>query len=232
MRKNINPVRNYRATGKYKDVSNGVKLVIFDLDGTLVDAYEAIIKSVNLTLKKMGYPQAPALRIRKAVGWGDRLLLGAFIDAKDIGPGLVIYRKHHRIALKKYSRLLTNARDLLRELAEGGFKIAIASNRPTEFTGIILSHLKIRKYFDYVLCADKLPKGKPHPEILLRIMKRLKVKPPEAIYVGDMVIDVQTARNAGVKSIAVCGGSSSLEEIKKARPFKIIKNLAFFKEIL
>ena len=223
-----------------------IKLVIFDLDGTLVDAYEAITKSVNFTLKKIGYKEAPASRIRQAVGWGDRRLLGAFIEDKyfnlssiegkvypsGLDSALVIYRRHHRRALEKYSKLLPGAKELLEYLKPRDFKTAIASNRPTEFTRIILRCLSLRKYFDYVLCADKLPEGKPNPEILFRIMQRLKVKPGQVVYVGDMTIDVETARNAGVLSIAVGGGSSSLAEIKKAKPFKIIKSLAFLMKLL
>ena len=208
------------------------KLVIFDLDGTLVDAYQAIIKSVNFTLKAFGYREALPFRIRKSVGWGDRRLLAAFIDEKDIEKALVVYRSHHRVSLKGHTRLLPFAQGLLNYLAHNGFKMAIASNRPTEFTHIILNHLKLKKYFDYVLCADKLPQGKPHPEILQRIIKKIAVRPSQVIYVGDMALDVRTAHNAGVKPIAVCGGSSTLAEIKKARPFKLIKSLAFLKKYL
>lgn len=208
-----------------------VKLVIFDLDGTLTDAYEAINKSVNFTLRKLGYQKVSSARIRKAVGWGDEKLLFAFIDAKDINSALAIYRKHHRWSLERYSYLLPYAKELLNRLAERGLMIAIASNRPTEFTNIVLKHLKIKKYFDYVLCADKLRRGKPHPEILLNIIKKLKVSHSEVVYVGDMVIDVETAHKAGVKAIAVSGGSSSIKQIKKAKPFKIIKSLASLETI-
>lgn len=207
-----------------------VKLAIFDLDGTLVNAYEAIIKSVNFTLNKLGYRIISTSRIRKAVGWGDKLLLLAFVDAKDLDSALAVYRKHHKWSLKKYSRLLPYTKELLSHLADKGIKIAIASNRPTEFTEIILKHLKIKKYFDYVLCADKLRQGKPHPQIILNIIKKLKVDPSEVIYVGDMVIDVNTAHKAGVRVIAVSGGSSSIAEIKKAKPYKIVKSLAFLKK--
>lgn len=209
-----------------------IKLVIFDLDGTLVDAYEAIIKSVNFTLKRMGYAEAAPQRIRRAVGWGDRRLIGAFVRQEDIEAALVIYRKHHRWTLKRYSRLLPFAKAILTYLSAYGFKLAIASNRPTEFTRIILHRLKIKKYFDYVLCADTLAQGKPHPEILLKIMKRFTISPSETLYVGDMAVDAQTAHNAKVKITAVPTGSSNLSEIKKARPFKIIKNLAFLKKLL
>ncbi|OGX25431.1 MAG: hypothetical protein A3J51_04400 [Omnitrophica WOR_2 bacterium RIFCSPHIGHO2_02_FULL_45_21] len=213
-------------------MGNNIKLVIFDLDGTLVDAYEAIIKSVNFTLGKMSYPEASGLMIRRAVGWGDKKLLGFFVKEEDIESALVVYRRHHRLSLKSSTKLLPYADEILQYLTENGFKIAIASNRPTEFTDIILSHFKIKKYFNYVLCADKLARGKPHPEILLKIIKKLKVRPSEVVYVGDMAIDVQTAQAAGVRGIAVSGGSSSLAQLKKARPFKILKSLAFLKKFL
>src|SRR3989338_3766603 len=203
-----------------------IKLVIFDLDGTLADAYEAISKSVNFTLQKLGCPKASYLKIRKAVGWGDRRLLAAFIPEKDMDAALSIYRRHHRISLKKYSRLMPYSKGVLEYLRGNNIKAAIASNRPTEFTKILLNSLGIKGCFDYILCADKLTEGKPNPEILLKILRELKINSPQALFVGDMVIDVETGHNAGVKAIAVLGGSSTLAEIKKARPFKIIKSLA------
>jgi len=208
------------------------KLVIFDLDGTLVDAYKAITDSVNFTLRKIGRKEASSAAIRKAVGWGDKNLLRVFVDAGPAQEAVRIYRKHHKSSLRRRCRLLPFSLSLLRYLSDSGIKIAIASNRPTLFTGIILKHLKIKKYFDYVLCADKLPQGKPHPEILLRIIKKLSISPGEVVYVGDMVVDIQAARNAGIKAVAVLGGSSSLAEIKKVRPFKIIRNLASLKKYL
>lgn len=210
----------------------GIKLVIFDLDGTLVNAYRAISESVNFTLNKMGYKSVSALRIRRAVGWGDKQLLAAFMPNEKLKTILSIYRGHHKLSLRRYARLLPEAAAALRFISGNNIKIAIASNRPTAFTNIILKRLDIRKYFDYVLCADKLLKGKPDPQILFRIMRRLKACPKETLYVGDMVIDVETAHKAGIKAIAVKGGSSPLSEIKKARPFKIIKGLGFFKKHL
>ena len=209
-----------------------VELIIFDLDGTLVNAYKAIIKSVNFTLLKLGYTKQTDSNILRAVGWGDKKLVGAFTAPKDVKRALAIYRRHHRATLKEYSRLLPFARGILVYLLRRGYKLAVASNRPTEFTNIILRRLKIKKYFDYVLCADKLSRGKPHPQILLNIMNKLRTGKDETIYVGDMAIDVVAAHNAGVKAMVVRGGLSTLKEIKKARPFKLIKNLASLRNYL
>ena len=78
-----------------------IKLVIFDLDGTLVDAYPAIIKSFNYAMQKLGYPAQDGLIIRRAVGHGDGGLLRPFVRRQDIKPALRIYRRHHKIALVK-----------------------------------------------------------------------------------------------------------------------------------
>lgn len=202
-----------------------IRLVIFDLDGTLVDAHEAIIRSVNYTLGRLGLLQQRPGIILKSVGWGDRKLIGDFISG-DIDMALAIYRRHHKKSLKKYARLLPFTTEILSFLKSRGFKLAIASNRPAVTTRVILNNLKIAKYFDYSLCADKLPRGKPDPEILLRILKALRVEKDEALYVGDMVIDIQAGHRAGIRVIVVRGGLAVLKEIKKARPFMILKNLA------
>jgi len=209
-----------------------IKLVIFDLDGTLIDAYPAIIKSFNFVMKKMDYPTQDARVIRRSVGWGDDRLLEPFIDLRDLKKALLLYRHHHRRALLKYSRLLPGAKTVLGYLKAKGYSLAIASNRPTLFSRILIRHLKIDKYFDYVLCADRLRHIKPHPEILNKIMHRSHIQPAQTVYVADMNIDARAARSAKVKSIIVTTGSSTLQEIKKQKPYLIIEHLRGILNIL
>jgi HAD superfamily hydrolase (TIGR01549 family) len=208
-----------------------VKLIAFDLDGTLVDAYAAITRTFNYVMKSVGYPPQDALTIRRAVGLGDKQLLAAFVEKKDLDKALVLYRKHHAVDLKRYAKLLPGARRVLSLLKKKGYRLAVASNRPTRFSQIIIRHLDIKKYFNYVLCADKIKRGKPSPIILRRIMRKLGVTAAQTVYVGDMAIDAQTGRNAGVKTIIVTGGSSRLSEIKKEQPWRIISGIASFAEL-
>ncbi|MDD5348185.1 MAG: HAD family hydrolase [Candidatus Omnitrophica bacterium] len=201
------------------------KLVIFDLDGTLVNAYAAIAGSFNFTMRKIGRPlQRPAV-IRAAVGWGDRNLLRPFVKPQNLDRALAIYRRHHAASLVRYSRLYAGAKRLLTWLKKNGYKLAVASNRPTRFSRILMRHLGIAGYFDYCLCADKLDKGKPHPLMLRRIMQRLAVLPEETLYVGDMVIDARAGRRARVKTAIVTTGSSSRTEIARLKPWRIIGSL-------
>jgi phosphoglycolate phosphatase len=203
----------------------GIKLIIFDLDGTLVDAYQAIIRSFNFAMQKLNYPKQDDLTIRRAVGWGDERLLKPFINLNDLKKALFLYRRHHKRTLVQYSRLFPGTEPVLRCLKNKGYKFAIASNRPTQFSRILIRHLGLSKYFGYVLCADKLKYGKPHPEILNKIMRRFSVRPTQALYVGDMAIDAEVAKRAKVKSVIVTTGSSTPFEVKKEKPYRVIRNI-------
>ncbi len=209
-----------------------IKLVIFDLDGTLVDAYEAITRSFNYTMKKHGYPPQNPLVIRRAVGWGDRNLLKPFVKKCDLDNALSVYRRHHRLSLLRYSRLIKGARRILDYLKRKNYQLAVASNRPTPFSRLILRHLKLDRYFAHILCADKLRTGKPHPEILQRIMHRLNIRPQETVYVGDMPIDAKAARRAAIKAVIVTGGSGIKNEIRAEKPYLVIRNILALEDVL
>ena len=211
---------------------DNIKLVIFDIDGTLVDAYSAIEKSVNYAMKRMGYPLRDYMTIRRVVGGGDEKLLEQFVNTKDLKKALFLYRRHHKIALPKYSILMPNVRRVLRYLKGKNYKLAIASNRPTKFAQILIHHLNMAQYFNYVLCADKLRFNKPNPEILLKIMQKLHVKRTQTLYVGDMTTDAQAGKRAGVKTIIVTTGSSTISEIKKVNPQRVIHNLSTLLKVL
>lgn len=209
-----------------------IRLIIFDLDGTLVNAYPAIISSLNFTLRRLNYPPQNNLVIRRAVGWGDANLLRPFVNLKDLEKALVIYRRHHKTALLKGARLFPNVERLLRNLKDKGYKLAVASNRPTHFSLILIRHLGLKRYFDYILCADRLKHIKPHPEILNKIRQRFHLQAAQILYVGDMTIDAKAAKRAGIKAIMVTTGSSTKKEIEKEKPYRIIRKVADLSKIL
>jgi len=209
-----------------------IKLIIFDLDGTLVDAYPAITRSFNYAMCKLGLKPQSASLVRRLVGRGDANLLKPYVAKKDLLRAVRLYRNHHQRSLLKHSRLYPYAGFLLRRLKQKGYKLAVASNRPSKFSLILLRHLGIYGFFDGVLCADQCKHGKPYPEMLNRIIKRFAFKKSQVLYVGDMAIDAQTARRAKVKAVMVTGGSSSRLEIKREQPFKIIPAINRLTELL
>ena len=197
-----------------------------------MDAYEAIFRSFNYTMQRLGYPEQDERTIRRAVGWGDSNLLKPFVKPKDLTSALAIYRRHHATSLRKATRLFPGVKGLLAALKKNGFRLAVASNRPTRFSLIALSALGIRGSFDMVLCGDKVKRGKPHPDILKKIMARFRAGPKETVYAGDMAIDVRAANRAGVWPVAVTTGSSTLFELKNERPFAVIRRIRDLPKVL
>jgi phosphoglycolate phosphatase len=143
-----------------------------------------------------------------------------------------IYRQHHVRALKSGTAWLPGAGALLRMLKEKGYKLAIASNRPTRFTHIILKHLKGDALFDHILCGDRVEKPKPAAEILEKTLAKFSLKPEAAVYVGDMTIDIETGRAAGVRTVAVATGSNTKEELAALRPAAVIDRISQLMDVL
>jgi phosphoglycolate phosphatase len=210
----------------------GIKLVIFDLDGTLVDAYPAIISSFNYAMQILGYPSQNKLVIRRSVGWGDRNLLRPFVKARDLCQALIIYRRDHRKTLVRKSRLFPASRKVLAYLSSKGYKLAVASNRPTQFSMILIRHLGLDRYLDYVLCADKLKYMKPHPLILRKVMAKFSVRPRDTLYIGDMIIDAKAGRRSRARTVIVTTGSNTRREVSKEKPYRVISNIAGLLRIL
>ncbi len=209
-----------------------IQLVIFDLDGTLVDAYQAVASSMNYTLDAIGCPLADDATIKRTVGWGIRHLVATFSGEENVDKALSIYRQHHARALKSGTTCLPGAKKLIEQLKAQGYKLAIASNRPARFTHIILKHLRIQPFFDHVVCGDEVKHPKPAPDMLTQILTKYSLDPSEALYVGDMTIDVQAGQAAGIKTAAVITGSSDREEIIRLKPLRIMDHILDVADIL
>ncbi|MDP8259886.1 MAG: HAD family hydrolase [Candidatus Gygaella obscura] len=204
---------------------NEKHLFIFDLDGTLVNAYRAVHKSLNYTRTRFGLSEVSYYDAKIKLGRGQNRFIDTFFPGMDKEVVLNTYRSHHRKALIEYARLRSNAKQLLRMLKLRGKTVAIASNRPFNFTKFIAEYLGIKKYIDYILCADQVGHLKPDPTILYMILKKLKIKKEQALYIGDMLIDYQTARSAGLDFIFIRGGSSESKQAKRIKCIKKVNNL-------
>ena len=202
-----------------------IKLVIFDLDGTLVDAYKAITDSLNFVLGRAGGDSVDGEAVKRTVGWGDTHLIKQYVPQQEVDKAISAYRQHHARSLESGTVFTPGAKHLLDELKSKGYKLAVASNRAMQYTFIILKHLQIQNTFDHILCGDMVTNPKPAPDMLNQILKHFKLVPDEAVYVGDMIIDVEAGHRAGIRTIAVLNGSSTKEEISHLEPFKITDNV-------
>jgi phosphoglycolate phosphatase len=191
------------------------KLFIFDLDGTLIDAYKAISVSLNFCREEFGYAHIDFETIKNNIGHGDKNFVAEFFPKKQVAAALAMYRAHHKHALKKYAWLKPRARMTLYNLKRRKKLLAIASNRPAAYTDIVVKALDIKKYFDFIICADEINSLKPLPKILFKVLKKLDTKVADAVYAGDMNVDMETARRAKMDAVFVVGGSSTIQEVKQ-----------------
>lgn len=183
-------------------------------------------------MKRLNRPQKDARTIRRAVGWGIVGLLKPFVGIQQLPRALNIYRRHHAPLVCRKVSFLPGVKTLLKKLKKEGFLLAVATNRPTKFSYIILDQLKAREYFDTILCGDKMKNLKPAPDIIRQVLKTLGLEPEEAIYVGDMTVDIQAGRRAGVEAVAVTTGSHERKELLTQQPLKVVNGAKAFYDFI
>jgi phosphoglycolate phosphatase len=202
------------------------RAVLFDLDGTLIDSYPAIAASVNHVRALRGLPPLPVADVTRHVGRGPAHLLRQTVGDGDVEACVAAYRQHHPSVLRDMTRLLPGAGEVLRSLHSGGRLLGICSNKPVAFTRELVAHLGLAGWLDVVLGPEDTGRLKPAPEILLLALSRLGVPPGEALYVGDMTVDIETGRAAGVPVWVVATGSDTADALDAARPDRRLGGLA------
>jgi phosphoglycolate phosphatase len=199
-----------------------VSLIIFDLDGTLVNTLEDITASVNFTLGRLGRPPVPMDRVRQYVGDGLTALLSRSLGghAELLDEAVGTYTVHHSRNLAVRSRLYPEVRETLDRFRS--IPLAVISNKTEEFVRPLLDGLGIAGLFRMVLGADAGLPLKPAPDSILHIMAALKVPRERTVMVGDGTTDMHAGRAAGVTTCAVTWGFRSEEELRSAAPDHII----------
>ena len=199
--------------------------VLFDLDGTLADSYAAIASSVNHVRAERGMPALSIDEVKRHVGRGPEYLLTHTAPDGRLADDLACYRAHHPSVMLSMTRLLPGAALLLAALHRLGKKIGLCSNKPRAFSQQLLQHFEVSAYFDVVLGPEDVPLPKPAPDMLLRAIQRLGLPSEQTLYVGDMTIDIQTARSAGVHVWAVATGSEDRRALEDAKPDRLLADL-------
>jgi len=204
----------------------GVRALVFDFDGTLADAYSGIAASVNHVRGLHGLPALSDEQVKLFVGRGVEWLLENTVPGCDIPFEVNRYREHHPSVMVQGTHLLPGAGELLSAARRAGVKTAVCSNKRRAFTVELLRHLGIADRIDAVLGPDDVPRPKPAPDMLLAALQRLGVRADETIYIGDMVVDVQAARAAGIRVFGVATGSQHRADLAAAAPDRMMNSLA------
>lgn len=202
------------------------RYAIFDLDGTLVDSYSAIHESLNAVLLAFSRPAISLERCRRMVGHGLEVLIAGAVGRENVAEGVHIFRERYRVVGPERTSLLHGADEVTAELRLRGVPLAIASNKPTVFSRQLLDALGLLDRFVEITGPDLGFAAKPAPGMVLRLLEDLGAPAAECLFVGDMPVDVETARAAGLKVAVLPTGSSTREELEQTRPDYLLTKLA------
>ncbi len=195
-----------------------VELLIFDLDGTLIESKWDIAKSVNLTLAELGLPERPLEEIFGFVGDGVKKLLrlavgeGSRISFED---ALKVFRSQYLAHCLDRTTFFPGIEPMLRHFAHK--QKAVATNKSIEYTRVIVNGLGAQ-HFTYLVGGDNGFGLKPEPDMLLHIMEQLNVSKDQAVLVGDSTNDINGGHNAGIRVCAVGYGMGNRDKMTACKP--------------
>jgi phosphoglycolate phosphatase len=200
-------------------------LVVFDLDGTLVDGYAGISDALEYAMRGMGLlPPVPGA-VRGMVGEGLERLLEKAVGPDRAAEGVGLFRERYEHVAVELTEMMPDVRDVLEALESAGWRMIVTSNKPSRFSKMILDAKGISRFFQRVEGPDAQAPPKPDPAMLNRALLALGIPPSEAVVVGDMEIDARFARAAGCRAALVPGGSGTPEELARAGADVVLENL-------
>jgi phosphoglycolate phosphatase len=185
-------------------------LLIFDLDGTLIDSRLDLANSVNATRDHLGLPTISNETVYSYVGNGVPVLikraLGEGASEQDLIVAQQFFLDYYRKHMLDFTRLYPGTSDALAKLSAAGMQLAVLTNKPVRFSQAIVEGLGVRPYFLHVYGGNSFEQKKPHPMGIETLMAECQVERTKTVMIGDSSVDVLTARNADVRAWGVSYG--------------------------
>lgn len=186
-------------------------LVVFDLDGTLIDSAPDMHSAVNLMLADLGCPPLSLADIRTMVGDGASALIARALAARqcvsvDSGKALADFLRHYETNPTEATRIFPAVPETLERLQASGLTLAVCTNKPGRLTTLILERLGLSRFFTRVVAGDSLPYKKPDPRALMEVLNGFGTAPEAALLVGDSEVDAATGQAAKVPFILMTYG--------------------------
>ena len=201
-------------------------MLVFDLDGTLVDSKRDLALSVNAMRKEMGLAPLALELVSSCVGHGVTLLvrrsLGSQATDENVEKGLAFFLDYYRQHMLDNTTPYPGVSEALEKLK--GRKMAVLTNKPVNFSREMISRLGFAPYFSYVYGGNSFPQKKPDPAGLRKLMEDLQVSARETVMVGDSDTDILTGKNAGVLTCGVTYGFGA-QTLENVSPDLIIDDM-------
>ncbi len=189
-----------------------INLVIFDLDGTLIDSRLDLVHSVNAALRHIGRPELPDDVIASYVGDGAPILIqralgGVAVDEVVVRQGLQFFLSYYREHKLDHTTVYAGVKEALTVVQQTSNgtrrKMAVLSNKPVVPSRLIVEALGLGPFFTQIYGGNSFATKKPDPEGARKLLDENGVRPEEAVIVGDSHVDVETGRNAGLWTVGV-----------------------------
>lgn len=206
-----------------------MKLIVFDLDGTLINSLEDLADSANHVLTQHGFPTHPVDAYRYFVGDGVRKLIERILPMEQrnemqIEQCRLEFVEYYKIHMEDKTAVYEGITDLLKALREREMKIAVATNKVHVAVKPLMEKYFPEVQFDSMIGQREGVPVKPNPQIMYDILKETGCEPSEALHVGDTATDMQLAHNAGITPVGVLWGYRPLEELQEAGARYIIEH--------
>lgn len=213
----------------------GIRTVLFDLDGTLIDSKELILSSYRHTMRRHRGESPPDSEWLATMGTPLLSQLRAFArDEREAREMMATYVEHNHRLHDRMVRPYAGIRQALSRLSEGGFRLGIVTSKRREGTEMGLRACGLREsWFSVIVTADDVTRHKPDPDPVLAALEGLGMeRAGEAVYVGDSVHDMRAGRAAGVRTAAALWGPYSREELSPASPDVWLEEVEELTELL
>jgi len=198
---------------------DNIKLIIFDLDGTLIDSLDDLTDATNHMLVSLGRKPVGRDQVRGYVGQGARRLAEKAMPnavPEEVEVGLSTFLAYNEEHIVDKTRLYPGAGETLEALRDRGITLTVVSNKNVALCRKVLSTLGAEDFFAVVVGADSLPQRKPSPEPLLLVLRQFGVAPEQAVMVGDSINDIAAGKAASMVTVGCGWGYGDPSEIRDA----------------
>lgn len=202
-----------------------LKALLFDIDGTLVDTFDAILTSMNIAMEEVGAEPLRREELRPLIGRtvASQLAILRGMSGRVVDTVHEAYYRHFADLVRTGARLYPGVREALEVLR--GYTMGTITTRRSSVAQLMLQVCQIDKFFTTIVGGDEVTRPKPHPDLVQRSCDSLGVSPREAVAVGDSPVDILAAMAAGARTVAVLYGYGDRGEIEGARPEETIDDI-------